>query len=197
MILYVTVTIATYQLTPVWEFLGFHSSVVEDSVLLGYDADSLLHTSEDKALQSFENSGTDHPDGILRSLWVELHLYLRGVSVRHVNTNSGIHYPMASGDKPAGALGLSFTYIYDRGLECVDLYACVPYTTSWSSSRQFWNFTQPIQPTNQCRETYFVSEILLRSGHTERGLPQRTAVSVRCGMRSLSAAECYILSRLF
>ena len=25
-------------------------------------------------------------------------------------------------------------------------------------------------------------DILLRSGHTERGLPQRTAVSVRCGM---------------
>ena len=23
---------------------------------------------------------------------------------------------------------------------------------------------------------------MLRSGHTERGLPQRTAVSVRCGM---------------
>ena len=30
----------------------------------------------------------------------------------------------------------------------------------------------------------------LRSGHTERGLPQRTAVSVRCGLRSLSAADC-------
>ena len=27
-----------------------------------------------------------------------------------------------------------------------------------------------------------VSELILRSGHTERGLPQRTAVSVRCGM---------------
>ena len=27
--------------------------------------------------------------------------------------------------------------------------------------------------------------------------PLRTAVSVRCGLRSLSAAECYILSRLF
>jgi hypothetical protein len=56
-----TVTLATYPLTPVWEFRGFHSSVVEDSVLLGYDADSLLHTSEYKAMQSFENSGTDHP----------------------------------------------------------------------------------------------------------------------------------------
>jgi len=25
-------------------------------------------------------------------------------------------------------------------------------------------------------------QLSLRSGHTERGLPQRTAVSVRCGM---------------
>lgn len=56
-----TVTLSTYHLTPVWKFRGFHSSVVEGSVLLGYDADSLLHTSEDKALQTFENSGTDHP----------------------------------------------------------------------------------------------------------------------------------------
>jgi len=56
-----TVTLAAYQLTPVWEFRGFRSSVVEDSVLPGYDADSLIHTSEDKAPQSFENSGTDHP----------------------------------------------------------------------------------------------------------------------------------------
>lgn len=56
-----TATLATCQLTPVWEFRGFHISLIEDSVLLGYDAASLLHTSEDKALQSFENSGTEHP----------------------------------------------------------------------------------------------------------------------------------------
>ena len=27
-----------------------------------------------------------------------------------------------------------------------------------------------------------IRNVQLRSGHTERGLPQRTAVSVRCGM---------------
>jgi hypothetical protein len=120
-----TVTLATYQLTPVWEFQDFHSSVVEDSVPLGYHADSLLHTTA-----IFRKLGHRSPSDavtyIRKTESSQFHglsyiLYLRGVSVRHVNTNSGIHYPLVSGDKTAGALGLSLTYIYGRGLECVDL----------------------------------------------------------------------------
>ena len=121
-----TVTLAAYQLTPVWEFRCFHSSVVEDSILLGYDADSLIHTSEDKGTAILRKLRHRSPSdaaiyprktesSVLYGLSYILHL--RGVSVRHVNTNSGIHHPMVSGDKAAGALGLSLTYIYGRGLE--------------------------------------------------------------------------------
>ena len=42
--------------------------------------------------------------------------------------------------------------------------------------------SQPIKgftPTHFLLHVYYYA---LRSGHTERGLPQRTAVSVRCGM---------------
>ena len=40
--------------------------------------------------------------------------------------------------------------------------------------------------------------IVLRFGHTERGLPQRTAVSVRCGMlHSKQTFNYYILKAQF
>jgi hypothetical protein len=87
-----------------------------------WDTTLILYSTPDwmKALLSVENSGTDHPVTQRHPRKTEssdlygfsYSLYLRGVSVRHVNTNSGIHFPRVSGDKTAGALRLSLTYIY-------------------------------------------------------------------------------------
>ena len=59
------------------------------------------------------------------------------------------------------------------------VFIVVSYRIKERHPRIFW-----VCPTRHSRSKCKASDMLkdLRSGHTERGLPQRTAVSVRCGM---------------
>jgi hypothetical protein len=151
---------ATYMSTDVLHFTAVRLRIpfFRDTTL------TLLHTTEDEGIAFFRKLGhrspsdaATHPRKTESSYIYGLNyiLYLRDVSVRHVNMNSGIHYPMVAGDKTAGSLSLSLTYIYGRGLERVDLWHASPiqrYGAVLGNSR--------ILP-NQCRKSYLVSAKLL------------------------------------